>query len=99
MADEKVAAHAKAEKPTAKQVEDFHTNADKDGSPKALHHTLGPGPNQAAAGNHTHDGGNSASLTELLSDVTISGSRATAVPLQQLLTALTKFGLKDTTTA
>lgn len=31
-----------------------HASADTDASPTALHHTLGSGANQAAAGNHTH---------------------------------------------
>jgi hypothetical protein len=31
-----------------------HASADTDSSPTALHHTLGTGANQAAAGNHTH---------------------------------------------
>lgn len=31
-----------------------HDSADTDSSPTALHHTLGTGANQAAAGNHTH---------------------------------------------
>jgi len=31
-----------------------HQNADTDSAPSALHHTIGPGANQAAAGNHTH---------------------------------------------
>jgi hypothetical protein len=48
--------------PTAREVSKFHTNADTDGSTKAIHHTLGPGPNQAAAGNHTHDGGGTTTL-------------------------------------
>lgn len=43
-------------------VRALHHNADTDGSPKSVHHTLGPGPNQAAPGNHTHDGGQSATL-------------------------------------
>lgn len=51
-----------AGKPTTKEVRDFHTNSDVDGSPKSQHHTLGPGPNQAAPGNHTHDGGGSTAL-------------------------------------
>jgi hypothetical protein len=51
-------------RPDIKEVQDFHTNSDVDGSPKSLHHTLGPGPNQAAAGNHTHDGGGSTGLSD-----------------------------------
>lgn len=33
-----------------------HETADTDSGPTALHHTLGTGANQAAAGNHTHSG-------------------------------------------
>lgn len=33
-----------------------HESPDTDTAPTALHHTLGTGANQAAAGNHTHDG-------------------------------------------
>lgn len=33
-----------------------HANADTDTSTSSIHHTLGPGPTQAAPGNHTHDG-------------------------------------------
>ena len=32
-----------------------HEQADTNQSPSAIHHTLGTGANQAAAGNHTHD--------------------------------------------
>lgn len=37
-----------------KQV-NTHQSPDTDTSTSALHHTIGPGPTQAAAGNHTHD--------------------------------------------
>jgi hypothetical protein len=40
----------------------FHLNSDKDSSALALHHTLGIGPTQAAAGNHSHDGKDSVQL-------------------------------------
>jgi hypothetical protein len=40
----------------------FHLNSDKDSSTLALHHTLGIGPTQAAAGNHSHDGKDSVQL-------------------------------------
>lgn len=33
-----------------------HGSADLDSSQVAHHHTLGPGHNQAAAGDHTHSG-------------------------------------------
>lgn len=86
--------------PTPQEVQDFHKNADRDGSRTALHHTLGPGHNQAAAGNHSHDGGDSASITDtLLADVTISGSRADGTALRSVIAALTKLGATDGTTA
>jgi len=47
---------------TPQEVNDFHLNSDKDSSVFALHHTLGAGPTQAAAGNHTHNGKDSAQL-------------------------------------
>jgi hypothetical protein len=54
---------ANTDKPSSQEVLDFHTNADTDGSIKALHHTLGPNATQAAPGNHSHDGGASGSLS------------------------------------
>lgn len=33
-----------------------HSRSDADSSPQALHHSLGPGRNQAAPGDHIHDG-------------------------------------------
>lgn len=59
--DNPQAINNKAE-PDAFQVQNFHTNADYDGSPKSIHHTLGPYANQASPGNHTHDGGASSLL-------------------------------------
>lgn len=82
--------------PSAEQVTKFHEKADKDASAKALHHTLGPLPNQAAAGNHTHDGGGS---TQLFTSVTFTGSRATFSAIeQQLVNALVGMGAVDNTT-
>lgn len=48
--------------PSSKEVELFHTNSDKDGSPTSIHHTLGNGANQASPGDHIHDGGTSKEL-------------------------------------
>lgn len=82
--------------PTTEQVQKIHEKSDKDGSPKAQHHTLGPGPNQAAPGNHTHDGGASAFL---LDQVTFTGSRATFSAIEiQLVDALIRLGAVDATT-
>lgn len=82
--------------PTAEQVQKFHEKSDKDGSPKSVHHTLGPGPNQASPGNHTHDGGASAYL---LDQVTFTGSRGTFSAIEiQLVDALIRLGAIDSTT-
>ena len=48
--------------PESEAVSRFHDNDDVDGSKFAHHHTLGALPNQAAAGNHKHDGGDSFAL-------------------------------------
>lgn len=97
MADEKVAAHAKQDKPTPKQVVDFHTHDDVDGSPKAHHHTLGPMPNQAAPGDHSHDGGTSTVLFPL-DGVSITGSRGGNAAVASIIAALTALGATDSTT-
>lgn len=86
--------------PTPDQVKKIHDKSDKDGSPKAIHHTLGPGANQSSPGNHTHDGGNSAALDTLMAGITVTGSRGGNAALANLLTALkNSFGLVDNTTA
>jgi hypothetical protein len=48
--------------PTPDDVNVFHLMSDRDSSRNAQHHTLGAGPYQAAAGNHKHDGKDSALL-------------------------------------
>lgn len=85
-------------KPPAKDVEDFHSHADRDGSPKALHHTLGPNPNQASPGNHSHDGGNSTKLSPL-AGITITGARGGNTALASVISALVSLGATDSTTA
>jgi hypothetical protein len=96
--DPKVASYATKEKPSPKEVLDFHTHADLDGSPKAAHHTLGAGPNQAAAGNHSHDGGGSVVLFPL-EGVVISGAKTgnPAPALASVIAALTALGATDST--
>lgn len=84
------------DKPSSKVVRDFHINADTDGSQKGLHHTLGPGANQAAPGNHTHDGGNSATLPLPLEGVTITGVTE-ADQIDSIILALVKLGATDGT--
>ena len=41
---------------SAGEVNDFHLNSDLDKSTLSQHHTLGPQPNQASPGDHSHDG-------------------------------------------
>lgn len=95
--NEPVADHARKDKPSAKELTDFHTHDDVDGSPKAHHHTLGPGHNQAASGDHNHDGGGSAILTPL-EGITLTGSRDGNVALASVIAALVTLGATDATT-
>lgn len=73
---------------------ELHRNADTDGSPQTLHHTLGSGRFQASPGSHIHDGGDSVLL---LGDVTITGSRSSGAALVSVIEALTKLGATDAT--
>lgn len=82
-------------KPTAQEVEDFHSNADTDVRPEAIHHTLGPSPTQAAPGNHVHNGSDSPLLLE---GIQIVGSRGGNAALASVIAALVKLGAKDTST-
>lgn len=92
---------SREKKPEAAEVHAFHENADKDGSQTALHHSLGPGPNQAAPGNHLHDGGSSKILDPVLSGTTITGAKTgnPAPALASVIAALVKLGATDSTTA
>lgn len=83
-------------KPSPQEVKDFHENADTDGSDKAIHHTIGPGLDQAASGQHTHDGGSS---VQLLKGYTLTGSRSGGAALVSVIGALVKLGADDTTSA
>lgn len=82
-------------KPTAEQVEVFHTNADTDTRKESLHHTLGSGPAQASPGNHRHDGGDSELL---LAGVTLTGSRGASSAMVSIISALVRLGATDSTT-
>ena len=83
-------------KPPAEAVDDFHTNSDVDSRAEALHHTLGPGPNQSSPGDHTHDGGDSALILE---GQVISGSRATDAWRLSVNAILVRLGATDNSTA
>lgn len=77
--------------PKAEAVAKFHNNADTDANRTALHHTLGPGRNQAASGSHRHDGNDS---PRLLEGVSISGA-TTEVVVDNLVSALVRLGAED----
>lgn len=82
-------------RPDADSVREFHINADTDVDPNSLHHTIGPGYNQAASGQHNHDGNNSPLL---LDGVTISGAKGGNTALASVISALVKLGAADATT-
>lgn len=92
-----LASYASKSKPNAKELLDFHTHADTDGSQKAIHHTLGSGHNQASPGDHSHDGGASARIFPL-EGITISGVKAGNTALASVIAALVQLGAKDITT-
>ncbi len=83
-------------KPTTEEVERFHTNSDVDLRAESQHHTLGSSPSQAAAGNHTHDGGDSPLILEGLS---ITGSRADDTWRLSVNALLVRLGATDNSTA
>lgn len=84
--------------PTARQVGEFHTKADTDGSTGAMHHTLGISHNQASPGDHSHDGQTSR-LVGSGRKITITGSRGGNAALASLIAALKQvMDLTDSTT-
>jgi hypothetical protein len=87
---------AQGKKPTTEEVEDFHTNSDVDLRAEALHHTLGTSPSQAAAGDHNHDGGNSALILE---GRAITGSRDSDAWRLSVNALLVRLGADDNSTA
>ena len=82
--------------PNADTVRLFHKNAQADTRPEDIHHSLGISPNQAAPGNHNHDGGNSPLI---LLGYTIVGSKASpSTVLPSIIAALVRLGATDSTT-
>ena len=79
----------------ATQVDDFHEQSDLNTRSESQHHTLGPSQNQAAPGNHNHDGGTSIPLWE---GNTISGSRGGNMALASVISILVQKGAVDATT-
>jgi hypothetical protein len=84
------------QKPSAEEVDDFHTNSDLDLRLESQHHTLGPSPSQAAPGDHVHDGGDSALI---LDGFTISGSRASDTWRLSVNALLVRLGATDSSSA
>jgi len=80
----------------AKAVEAFHKKADTDASQTAIHHTLGPRHDQAAAGDHMHG---TSDYTKTLKGTTITGSRSGGGALVSVIAALVKLGATDATSA
>lgn len=80
----------------AKTVQAFHRNDDMDSRPEAHHHSLGKSRNQGTEGSHNHDGTTSVAILE---GITITGNRATdpSGVMKQVLTALSRMGLIDST--
>ena len=88
-------ADSKFGRPDAISIREFHINADTDTDAQALHHTLGPGVNQAASGAHNHDGADSALLLE---GQTITGTKGTAACDASIIALLVRLGATDSTT-
>lgn len=83
---------------TAGEVNQLHTRSDIDTSPNAQHHTLGYGRNQAAIGDHTHDGTSSRPIGYKLGTV-LTGAKGGNVALGNLITMLKQFiDFTDSTT-
>ena len=80
----------------ATRVDDFHEQSDLNTRSESQHHTLGPKQSQAAAGNHTHDGGSSAFLW---GGSTIVGSRGGNMAVAGIIAVLVQKGAVDSTTA
>lgn len=81
--------------PPPQEVNRFHDRSDVDSSWAAQHHTIGVKHDQAAAGDHKHDGNNSKLLLE---NVTITGASNSAV-ISSIIDALVQLGATDSNTA
>jgi hypothetical protein len=83
------------DRPDAATVAQFHTHADTDTGSDSLHHTLGPGVNQAASGAHTHDGNNS---PKLIPGTAITGTKNTLAWASSVNAILVSLGAVDNST-
>lgn len=73
--------------PEPRDVNFAHTRSDLDSSTTAQHHTLGIQHNQAAAGDHGHDGKSSRKIGTGL-NLTLTGAKAGNVALTNLIAML-----------
>ena len=80
---------------SAEQIEEMHRNSDVDTRPEAQHHTTGPGPTQAAPGDHRHRGGDS---LPLLDDMTITGDISDGTVIPSIIACLVALGATDSST-
>jgi hypothetical protein len=85
----KVKVEPRANVPSARDVNKFHTNSDVDVSTTAHHHTIGVQRNQSASGLHNHTGTDSRKVGAG-SGITVTGSRGGNAALQSLITQLQK---------
>lgn len=79
----------------ATKVDDFHQQSDLNTRSESQHHTLGSSQGQAAAGNHTHSGGDS---PYLWTGNTIVGARGGNMALSSVIAILVQKGAVDGTT-
>lgn len=84
--------------PDPRAVNGFHARSDVDSAQTAQHHTIGIGHNQAAAGDHVHDGSSSRKVGTGLTLV-ISGAKGGNAALASLIAALQQvIEIEDNTT-
>jgi hypothetical protein len=74
--------------PDAEAVRRAHKNASVDTKSTDIHHTLGPGRNQASPGAHLHDGSDSRPLLEGRSITGVKGTLAWYNSINSLFVAL-----------
>lgn len=82
--------------PSPSDVNALHARSDVDSGWQAQHHSLGIKHNQAAAGDHKHNGQDSRKIME---GITITGSKGGNVALADLISKLSaSLGFTDGTT-
>lgn len=85
--------------PDPRQVNGFHARSDCDARQTAQHHTIGVGHNQAAAGDHVHDGATTRKLGQGMG-LTITGAKAGNTALTSLIQQLQRVvDIVDSSTA